>query len=138
MSWKDKCKEFGGGNFSFLSMDGESINFIVVADPVALKSVYKGKEQDRIGCPIVTDDGFTLLITGKRVLRKLSKLEDKFDSHVINITRHGVEGDVNATYQITVLDDSDYYNRLNNIASETDIEQEISDAIKDSKEAMKN
>lgn len=138
MSWKDKMKEFGGGNFTFLSMDGETIVFIVVGEPVLLRSKYKGKEQDRIGCPVVTDEGFQLFICGKRLARKLSKVEAKFDKHAICVTRQGAEGDVNATYKVTVLDDTELFKRLYKIAKDDYEEGMIADAVKDAEKVLEN
>jgi len=116
MSWKEKMKEFGGGNFCFLSSDGEVLTFIVVGEPVLLHSKYKGQEQQRIGCPVVTDDGYTLFICGKRLARKLSKHEAVFNTSAIMVIRRGVEGDVNASYEVRVLPDVETYNRLKAIA----------------------
>ena len=75
MSWKEKMKEWGGGDLAFLSEDGEVITFAVVGEPVLLEGKFKGKPSEKIGCPIVTRDGFTLFIAGKRLARKLSKYE---------------------------------------------------------------
>jgi len=60
-TWGGKMKEFGGGNFTFLSTDGETLIFIVVGLPVLMEGTYKGKSQERVGCPIVTDEGFQYL-----------------------------------------------------------------------------
>lgn len=117
MSWKEKMKEFGGGNFTFLSTDGEAIIFIVVDEPVLLHSKYKGQEQERIGCPVVTDDGYTLFICGKRLARKLSKHEAVFGTSAIMVIRRGVEGDVNAKYEVRVIPDPEVYQRLSQIAA---------------------
>lgn len=116
MSWKEKMKEWGGGDFTFLSSDRECILFVVVDEPVLLMGKFKGKESERIGCPIVTDDGFTLFITGKRVGRKLSKFESSFDSNAFGITRHGVEGDINSTYTVNMLDNPEKAKQLFAIA----------------------
>jgi len=112
MTWKEKMKEFGGGNFTFISTDGETLTFIVVGEPVLLTSKFKGKEQDRIGCPIVSDDGYQLFITGKRLARKLAKQESVFATNAIMVVRHGVEGDVNARYDVRVLPEPETYARL--------------------------
>jgi len=101
--WREKMKEMGGGDLTFLSSDGECIIFVVADDPVMLKGKFKGKDSERIGCPIVTDEGFVLLIVGKRVARKLSKFEDNFKENAFMITRHGVEGDINSTYEVSML-----------------------------------
>jgi len=115
MSWKEKMKEFGGGNFTFLSEDGEALTFIVVGEPVLLKSTYKGKEQERIGCPIVTDDGFCLLIGGKRLARKLSKHESLFAISALMVVRHGAVGDTDTKYDVKVLPEPETFARLDAI-----------------------
>jgi len=112
MSWKDKMKEFGGGNFTFLSEDGESLTFIVVGEPVLLSSTYKGKEQQRIGCPVITDEGYQLLIGGKRLARKISKHESLFGTSALMVIRHGVEGDTDTKYEVKVLPEPDTFARL--------------------------
>jgi hypothetical protein len=112
MSWKEKMKEFGGGNFTFLSTDGETITFIVVGEPVLLKSMYKKQEQERIGCPIVSEDGYQLFITGKRLARKLSKQEPIFTTNALMVIRHGVEGDASARYDVRVLPEPETFARL--------------------------
>jgi len=112
MSWKEKIKEFGGGNFTFLSEDGETLTFIIVGDPVLLKSRFKGKENERIGCPVITDEGYMLFVTGKRLARKLSKHEAVFNKSALMVTRQGETGDINATYNVTVLPEADTYKRL--------------------------
>lgn len=109
MSWTEKMKEFGGGNFTFLSTDGESITFIVVGEPVLLKSMYKKQEQERIGCPVITDEGYQLYICGKRVARKLSKHEAVFGSRAIMVIRHGIEGDADTKYEVRVLPEPETY-----------------------------
>lgn len=118
MTWKDKMKKFGGGNFTFLSSDGETLTFIVVGDPVLLKSKFKGKEQERIGCPVVTDDGYQLFICGKRLARKISKHEGVFGVSALVAIRHGVEGDIESKYDIKVLPDPGTYARLAQIRDE--------------------
>lgn len=105
MTWKDKAKEWGGGDFTFLSSDGECLLFVIVDEPVLLKGTYKKNEQERIGCPVVTDEGFQLFVTGKRVFRKLSKFESVFPVSAFMVTRHGESGDINAKYDVSVLDD---------------------------------
>lgn len=111
-TWAGKMKEFGGGDFTFLSSDGEAIIFIVVGLPVLLKSTYKGKEQERIGCPVITEEGFQLLVCGKRLARKLSKHEKSFTSNAIMVIRHGVEGDVEAKYEVKILPEPETFARL--------------------------
>lgn len=132
-TWKDSMKEFGGGNFTFLSVDGEVLIFIVVGLPVLLISKFKGKENERIGCPVVTDEGYMLFVTGKRLARKLSKVEDKFRDNALMVIRHGAEGDINATYEVKIIDDEETVNRLKGIAN-TDFDESM---IPESVEAVK-
>lgn len=112
MSWHEKMKEFGGGNFTFLSTDGEALTFIVVGEPVLLKSTFKNKEQARIGCPVVTEDGYVLFICGKRLARKLTKHEVLFSTSAIMVIRHGIEGDVDTRYDVHVLPEPETYAQL--------------------------
>jgi len=112
MSWKEAMKDFGGGNFTFLSEDGEVLTFIVVGDPVLLQAKFKGKENERIGCPVVTDEGYMLFVTGKRLARKLSKFEKSFNDNAIMVTRAGESGDINAKYIVTVIPEKETFKRL--------------------------
>lgn len=112
MSWKSKMKEFGGADLEFLSSDGECLVFAIVEEPILLHGKYKGQPQDRIGCPIMTDDGFKLFVCGKRAARKISKFEDKFKTHALIIVRHGETGDVNATYDVKIYDNETITARL--------------------------
>ena len=134
--WKEKMKEWGGGDLTFLSSDGEVIIFVVVGEPQLLKGKFKGNPQERIGCPIVTDEGFQLLIIGKRTARKLSKFEDIFKTHAFMIVRHGVEGDINATYPVTPLDDEAKTKQLFQIAEKEYNPTLLKEALKDAKEVM--
>jgi len=111
-TWHDKMKEFGGGNFTFLSTDGEALTFIVVGLPVLFQTTFKQKPQERIGCPVVTEDGYQLFICGKRVARKLSKHEAEFDTKALMVIRHGVEGDVDAKYDVRVLSEPETFAKL--------------------------
>jgi len=137
MSWKEKAKEWGGGDITFLSSDGECLIFVAVAEPVLLEGVFKGKPQDRIGCPIVTDEGFQLFVTGKRVFRKLSKFEDKFNTHAFMVVRHGGEGDINAKYDVSLLDDSAKTVQLFDIAKKEYKPALLKQAIEDAQKVMK-
>jgi len=136
MGWKDKAKEWGGGDFTFLSNDGECLIFVVVDEPVMLQGTFKGKPNDRIGCPVVTDEGFQLFITGKRVFRKLSKFEQLFGTDAFMVVRHGGEGDINAKYDVTIVSDAAKTQQLKTIAA-TDYKPELlSQAIEDAKKIM--
>jgi len=138
MSWKDKMKEFGGGNFTFLSVDGEVIIFIVVGEPQLLHSTFKGKENERIGCPVITDEGYLLFICGKRLARKISKLEKQFESKAIMAVRHGMEGDVNAKYDVSVVPEQETFDRLMAIKKADYKHAMIAESVKDSAEVLNN
>jgi len=136
MGWRDKMKEWGGGDITFLSSDGECIMFVVVDEPVLLTGKFKGKPQDRIGCPVVTDEGFVLFITGKRVARKLSKFEDIFKTAAFLVTRHGVQDDINAEYPIAVVDNPEKTKQLLDLAKKEYKPALLKDAIEAAKEVL--
>ena len=134
--WKDKMKDWGGGDLTFLSSDGEVIMFVVVDEPQLLQGKFKGNPQDRIGCPVVTDEGFVLFITGKRVGRKLSKFEDRFKDAAFMVVRHGESGDINAKYDVSILDNKTKTSQLFDIAKKEYKPTMLKDALKDAKEVM--
>lgn len=136
VGWKDRMKEWGGGDLTFLSSDSEVIMFVVVDVPQLLQGKFKGNPQERIGCPVVTDEGFVLYITGKRVARKLSKFEDRFGDTAFMVIRHGESGDINAKYEVKVLDDSAKTEQLFKIADAEYKPDLLKQAIKDAKEVM--
>jgi len=136
MKWREKMKEFGGGDITFLSSDGECLIFVVVDDPILLVGKFKQQQQERIGCPVVTDEGFVLFITGKRVGRKLSKFEDRFKDSAFMITRHGVEGDINSTYEVGIFPDKEKTEQLFTIAKKEYKPALLKQAIEDAKEVM--
>jgi len=138
MTWKDKMKEFGGGNFTFLSVDGEVLIFIVVGEPVLLVGKYKGKENKRCGCPVVTDEGYMLFICGLRLARKISKLERQFDTHAIMVVRHGGEGDVNAKYDVMFVPEKETFERLLAIKKADFKPAMIAESVADSAEVLDN
>ncbi len=123
-TWAGRMKGWGGGDFCFLSSDGEALTFIVVGLPQRMKSMYKKKEQTRIGCPVVTDTGYQLFICGTRVARKLSKFEGQFDTSAFMIVRHGAEGDVNSKYDVKALPEKQTYSALMKI-KEQDFKPEM-------------
>jgi len=137
MSWKEKMKEWGGGDLSFLSEDGEIVTFVVVGEPVLLEGKYKGKPSEKIGCPIVTTDGFSLLIAGKRLARKIAKYEDEHAVVAFIATRHGEQGDIDATYPLQILDDVELTKQLLELTAGKNYEAEITDAIKAALEVMR-
>lgn len=129
MGWKDKVKEFGGGDLAFLSIDGETIKFIVVGEPMLLQGKYKGRPSEKVGAPVITEDGFQLFIIGKRLFRKLAKFEQAFDTHAFIATRHGEQGDIEATYDVKLLDDTELLQDLLALKA-TDFQPEmITDAV---------
>ena len=136
MKWKEKMKDWGGGDLTFLSSDGEVIMFVVVDDPVLLEGKFKGNTQERIGCPVVTDEGFVLYITGKRVARKLSKFETRFADTAFMVVRHGESGDINAKYDVSILDDKAKTEQLFEIAKREYKPALLKQAIEDAKEVM--
>lgn len=130
MTWKDKMKEWGGGDMAFLSEDGELIHFIVVGEPVLLKGKFKGKETEKIGCPVVTDDGFQLLVAGKRLARKISKYEDQFNVQAFTAIRHGIADDPNTTYELKTIVEPELVKKLFGIAKKEFKPEMIKDAVK--------
>lgn len=136
MSWKDKVKEFGGGDLAFLSEDGEVLDFIVVGEPVLLEGKFKGNPTEKIGCPVITDDGFVLFIVGKRLFRKIAKHEDCFFTNVLQATRHGEQGDIHATYDLKILNDESLLAKLQALQIDEFNPSMIDEAISSAKEVM--
>lgn len=135
-SWGSRMKEWGGGDFTFLSSDGETLTFIVVGLPVLMESHYKGNVGERIGCPCITENGYQLYVCGKRVGRKLAKVEKAFDNHAIMVIRHGEEGDQNAKYTVKVLPEKETFEALVKIR-ESDFEPSmIAESITAATEVM--
>ncbi len=135
-TWGGRMKEWGGGDFCFLSSDGEALIFIVVGLPQKMKSYYKKKEQTRIGCPVVTDIGYQLFICGTRVARKLSKFEKKFDTSAFMVVRHGAEGDVNAKYDVKPLPEKETYSTLMKIKEQDFKPEMIAESVAAATEVM--
>lgn len=136
MSWKEQMKEFGGGDLAFLSEDGETLKFIVIEEPVLLEGLYKGTASRKVGCPVITDDGFMLFVVGMRLARKIAKHEDEFDKSVFMAVRHGIENDANATYELKVLDEPELLGRLVDIRENDYKPDMLTEAIKAAKEVM--
>ncbi len=107
MSWTEKMKEWGGGEVAFLSEDGEAMVFIVVADPELLSGKFKGRMSERIGCPVITIEGYTLFICGKRLARRLSRYEDCFDDTAFMVVRRGEHNDIETVYELSKCIDED-------------------------------
>jgi len=136
MTWQSKMKDFGGGDLTFLSSDGEVIIFIPVDEPVLLTGKFKGKEQERVGCPVMTDEGFQLFVTGKRTARKISKFEDRFKTNAVMVVRHGGEGDINSTYEVSLLNDEAKVKHLLDMAKKEYKPDMLKQAIEDAAEVM--
>ena len=124
MSWKEKMKEFGGGDLAFLSEDGEAIVFVVCGEPVLLEGKFKGRPSEKIGCPIVTEDGYALFVAGKRLARKLSKYEDRFSDTAFIAVRHGEQNDITASYELKIADNPELVQKLFAMA-ETEVNETI-------------
>lgn len=137
MGWKDKMDEWGGGEVSFLSEDGETITFIVVSDPTLLEGKFKGRISQRIGCPVVTQDGFTLLIIGKRLARRLSRFEPRFPTDGFTVTRRGEHGDIESTYELKLCEDEDLVLSLFKLKDSAVMDDVIEEAIAAAEEIMK-
>lgn len=136
MVWKEKVKEFGGGDLSFLSEDGEVICFVVCGEPVLLEGKYKGKPSAKVGCPVCTEDGFSLLIVGKRLFRKIAKREDGFDKDGYMAIRHGEQGDITATYELKVIDEPELVKRLFAVKKKDFKPEMIAEAVKAAEDVM--
>lgn len=137
MSWKEKMREFGGGDLAFLSEDGEVVNFVVVGEPVKLEGKYKGQPSTKIGCPVVTEDGFQLLVAGKRLARKISKHESEFKTHAFVAIRHGGQDDPNTTYDLQVINDDEKTKQLIKLAKVKLEPSVLQDAIEAAQDVMK-
>lgn len=136
MSWKDKMKEFGGGDLAFLSEDGEILNFVVVADPVLLVGKFRGKPSEKIGCPVVTEDGYQLLVAGKRLARKISKHEKDFQKDAFRAIRHGEQDDQSTTYGLQVIDDKEKTKQLFDLAKQKITKELIDESVQAAIEVM--
>lgn len=136
MTWAQKMKDFGGGNFTFLSEDGETITFIVVGDPVLLETNFKGKKQNRIGCPVVTESGYQLFITGKRTARRISKHESLFATNALMVTRQGEAGDKDSKYPVVVIPEQETFQRLCTIRDATFTPGMIQESVEESQESL--
>ena len=137
MSWKDKMQEFGGGDLAFLSEDGEVIVFVVVGDPVLLEGRFKGRPSEKIGCPIVTGDGYSLFVSGKRLARKLSKHEERFRDTAFMAIRHGEQNDITAHYDLKVLDNPELTKKLLESVEEQVNPEIIEESIQSALSVMK-
>lgn len=112
MGWQEKMKEWGGGDIAFLSEDAEALIFIVVDDPKLLEGKFKGRVSERIGCPVVTAEGYMLFICGKRLARRLSRHEDRFDTAAFMVVRRGEHNDIETTYELAICKDAELTKKL--------------------------
>ena len=136
MSWKEKMKEYGGADLAFLSEDGEVLQFIVVGEPVLLEGKYKGKPSKKIGCPVVTFDGFVLFVAGLRLARRLSKYEKNFSTDSFLVIRHGIQDDKDTSYELKVSDVKEHTKKLFEIAKRDFKPDMITEAIQAAQEVM--
>ena len=137
MSWKENMEKWGGGDIAFLSEDGEVIIFVVVADCVLLEGKYKNRPSERIGCPVVTQDGYTLFVAGKRIARRLSRFEDQFKTAAFMLVRRGEHNDIETSYELSVCEDSETTKRLFALAKKDFKPEMVKDSIDAANEIMK-
>jgi len=122
-------KDWGGGDVAFLTEDGEMITFAVVGEPFLIKGKYAGKETERIGCPIVGLDGFSLLVIGKRVARRLTKYEPRFTEIAFDLIRRGAPGDTHSKYDLAECSVPETAAALLALAKTSNWEDEIAEAV---------
>ncbi len=136
MSWTEKMKEWGGGEVAFLSEDGEALIFIVVGEPELLEGKFKGRISERIGCPVITNEGYTLFICGKRLARRLSRYEADFDNTAFMVVRRGEHNDIETVYELSkCLDDAQAAKLF--AWKESDFDQaQVGDSIEAAKEIV--
>jgi len=137
MSWKAGLDQLGGGDLTFLSEDGEAVVFVVVGDLVVLEGKFKGKPQVRAGIPIVTEDGFFIFITGKRLARKIGKYEKHFDDTAFMAVRHGEQGDIESRYELKLVESKEITDSLFAVKVSEFKPTMIADAVKAANDIMK-
>ena len=115
MTWQDTMKAIGGADIAFLSEDGEVLQFLICADPVLYQGKYKGNATKRIMAVIAIPDGITVAVLGMRAARRLTKYEDQFGTHVMEVIRHGAKGDVESSYDVRPIDDPELFAQLSAI-----------------------
>ena len=138
MSWQEKMKEWGGADIAFLSEDGECITFVVVGEPRLIKGKFKNQDTERIACPLMTQEGFQLLIAGKRLARRLSKHEDDFDTKAFTVVREGVADDISTKYIITFCKNDDLTKMLFEMKAVAKVEVAIDEAVEYAESISKN
>lgn len=129
MGWKDKMKDFGGADVSFLSEDGEMTTFVVVGEPHMIEGKYQKQNTKRIGVPCVTLEGFSLLVIGMRVGRRISKFEDHLHEWAFELVRHGDSDDTNTKYELARTSDAELEKRLLAAVQDVDYTAEIAEAV---------
>ena len=134
MGFKEKMKELGGAALSFLTEDGECLEFMVAGDPELIEGKYKGKDTSRIGIPIFTLEGFSLLVIGKRVARRLAKYEKQFPTTVFLLIRHGESRSTDTTYELSIIDDKERVSKMQAIAKIGIDPDELKEAIASARE----
>lgn len=134
MNWKEKMKEYGGADVSFLSEDGEITTFVVVGDPHLIEGKFQKQDTKRIGIPCVTIEGFTLLVIGMRVGRRLSKYEDHLHEWAFELIRHGEPGDTKAKYELARTSDTELEKQLLTATQGKDFTTETKDAVESAQE----
>lgn len=137
MTWKDKIEEFGGSDATFLTEDGETITFVIVGEPVLFISKYKGQENNRIGFPIVSEEGFSILVIGKRVVRRLGKHEKDFETTAFEVTRNGEANSQDTTYAVRACPDPELTARLFELKAAEYDPAELPEAMKAVEEILK-
>lgn len=136
MGWKAKMKEIGGANLEFLSEDAEVIRFVVVGEPELLEGKYKGKATRKVACPVFTLDGYALFVIGMRLARRICKYERDFAKSAFMVIRHGGTDDKDTRYELQVLDDKEYTEKLFKAAKAGVSKDEISETLEAAKEVM--
>lgn len=136
--FKDKMKEFGGGDLLFLSEDAECTTFIVCGLPEKIVGKFKGKESIRVGIPVVTRDGFSLFVTGLRFGRKVAKYEENFDDKAFMAIRHGEQGDIDTRYELKLIDDEQTVLTLLEIKEREFKPELVDEALDAARQAMNN
>jgi hypothetical protein len=77
-----------------------------------------------------------LFVTGKRVARKLSKLEGVFGSQALMVIRNGNEGDVNTRYDVRVLPEAETFAKLAAIRDADFRPEMIQDSVDEAKATL--
>jgi hypothetical protein len=135
MGFRDKVKEWGGGDLTFLSEDGEVVKFVVADDPELVKGKFKGGDTKRAAIPIFTPDGQSLLVIGMRVARRLAKYEDRFKTTAFQLVRNGEPNDQNTTYDLTIIDDKKFTDKLLDMRKVGIDKEELAESYKAAREA---